>query len=176
MINAVKLAAEFIDRLPKTILSPETTDGRDPFVHPYQIEGGVGKTIITCLLRSFDTAELDEIAEQLRHHAAVVMEQFPGSLLEVVVTPQYRNMKDGIAKEPRAIPYAVEAMKRVGITAKQNSIRGGTDGALLSAKGLPTPNLSTGEHNFHSPLEWTCLEEMETAVQVVLELVKVWAE
>jgi tripeptide aminopeptidase len=175
MLNAIKVAAAFIDKLPKGSLSPETTCDREPYLHPYIIEGGVGKTVIHCLLRSFDTPELTKLADQLKSIGRDVERDFPEAQIEVAVNQQYRNMKDGIAKEPRAIPFAVEAMKRLGITAKQNSIRGGTDGALLTAKGLPTPNLSTGEHNFHSPLEWTCLEEMETAVNVVIELAKVWA-
>jgi tripeptide aminopeptidase len=176
MVNAIKLAAEFLDRLPKTTLSPETTEGREPFVHPYQIEGGVARATITMLLRSFDTPELATIAGQLERLGQSVLERFPKGKIEIAITPQYRNMKDGLGKEPRAVPAAVEAMKRLGVTAKLNSIRGGTDGTLLTAKGLPTPNLSTGEHNFHSPLEWTCLEEMQMAVNVILELVQVWAE
>ena len=176
MLNAVKVAAAFLDKLPKGSCSPETTEKRESYLHPYTIEGGVGKTTIHCLLRSFDTPELERLANQLRAMAKQVETEFPLCKIDVETKQQYRNMKDGIAKEPRAIPYAFEAMKRVGITPLLNSIRGGTDGALLTAKGLPTPNLSTGEHNFHSPLEWTCLEEMETAVRVVLELVQVWAE
>jgi tripeptide aminopeptidase len=99
----------------------------------------------------------------------------PEAKVQVSVREQYRNMRDGIAKEPRAVAFAAEAMKRAGMEPKFKSIRGGTDGALLTAKGLPVPNLSTGEHNFHSPLEWTCLEEMDAAVRVILELVQVWA-
>jgi tripeptide aminopeptidase len=95
--------------------------------------------------------------------------------VKVETRKQYRNMRDGIAKEPRAIEYAAAAVRRAGMEPKFKSIRGGTDGAQLTEKGLPTPNLSTGEHNPHSPLEWTCLEEMEAAVRVVLELVQVWA-
>jgi tripeptide aminopeptidase len=174
MMNAVKVAGAFLESMPKGQLSPETTEGREPFVHPYTIEGGVGSTTIHCLLRSFDTSELAVLAARLRDHATQTEKAFPGSKIDIAVTSQYRNMKDGLAKEPRAIPYAVEAMKRAGLTPSLNSIRGGTDGALLTAKGLPTPNLSTGEHNFHSPLEWTCLEEMETAVRVLVELIQVW--
>ena len=91
------------------------------------------------------------------------------------VAAQYRNMRDGMHKEPRAVPYALEAVRRAGLEPRELSIRGGTDGAMLTAKGLPTPNLSCGEHNPHSPLEWTCLEEMEANVRTVIELLKVWA-
>jgi tripeptide aminopeptidase len=174
MVNAVKVAAALVEKLPQGRLSPETTDARQPYVHPYRIEGGVAQTTITCLLRSFDTPELGTLADHLKSLAKDTEAAWPGAAVEVTVQPQYRNMKDGIAKEPRAIAYAVQAYERLGITPKLNSIRGGTDGALLSAKGLPTPNLSTGEHNFHSPKEWTCLEEMETAVQVGIEVVWAW--
>ena len=92
------------------------------------------------------------------------------------VTPQYRNMADGLAKEPRALAFAEEAMRRAGLEPKLTIVRGGTDGSRLTELGLPTPNLSTGEHNLHSPLEWTCLEEMETAVRVLVELAKIWGE
>ncbi len=175
MVNAVRLAAAFIDRMPQKILSPETTDGRQGFLHPYTIEGGVGKTTIHILLRDFETAELEHRAQALRDIAKTITAEHPEALIEVEIVHQYRNMRDGIAQEPRAIEYADAAVKRAGLTPKHLIIRGGTDGAQLTAKGLPTPNLSTGEHNIHSPLEWTCLEEMESAVQVLVELVQVWA-
>lgn len=175
MLNSMKVAASFLDKLPKGTCSPETTAGREPYLHPYTIDGGVGKTTIHCLIRSFDTEELPKLADILRTAAKRTLAEFPSAAIEVEIKPQYRNMKDGLGKEPRAVPFAVEAMKRVGLTATLNSIRGGTDGTMLTAKGLPTPNLSTGEHNFHSPLEWTCLEEMETAVRVLVELIQVWA-
>ena len=92
------------------------------------------------------------------------------------VTAQYRNMADGLAKEPRALAHAQEAMRRAGLEPKLTIVRGGTDGSRLTEMGLPTPNLSTGEHNIHSPLEWTCLEEMQTAVRVLIELARVWGE
>jgi tripeptide aminopeptidase len=105
-----------------------------------------------------------------------VTAEYPEAAIEVTVTPQYRNMADGLKKEPRAVAYAEEAMKRAGVTPKLTIVRGGTDGSRLTEKGLPTPNLSCGEHNLHSPLEWTCLEEMETAVRVLVELARVWGE
>ena len=111
----------------------------------------------------------------LRETARTVIRDFPEAKIAVDVHPQYRNMRDGIAKEPRAIGYADQAVKRAGLTPKHCIIRGGTDGSQLTAKGLPTPNLSTGEHSIHSPLEWTCLEEMAAAVRVLVELVQVWA-
>ena len=175
MVNAVRLAAMFIDRLPKRRLSPETTDGRAGFLHPLTIEGGTGLVKIGFLLRDFDTAQLAGQADMLREIARQVERDYPEAKVQVDVRKQYRNMRDGIAKEPRAIQYAEIATRRAGLEPKFKIIRGGTDGAMLTEKGLPTPNLSTGEHSIHSPLEWTCLEEMEAAVRVVLELVQVWA-
>ncbi len=175
MINAVRLAGLFLDRLPQRTLSPETTANRDGFLHPLTIEGGVGETRIQFLLRSFDTPELAVQAEFLREIARQVEREYPGAKVKVETRKQYRNMRDGIAKEPRAIKYAEEATRRAGLEPKFKVIRGGTDGAMLTEKGLPTPNLSTGEHNPHSPLEWTCLEEMQAAVRVVVELCQVWA-
>jgi tripeptide aminopeptidase len=175
MINSIRLAAMFLDRLPKRTMSPETTEGREGFLHPLTIEGGVAETKIQFILRSFDTAELPAQAEILREIGRQVEREHPGSKVKVETRKQYRNMRDGIAKEPRAIQYAAEAVKRAGMDPKFKIIRGGTDGAQLTEKGLPTPNLSTGEHNMHSPLEWTCLEEMEAAVRVVIELCRVWA-
>ena len=104
------------------------------------------------------------------------MEQFPGSAIEVRIVPQYRNMADGLAREPRAVEYARQAFQRLGRTPKLTIIRGGTDGSRFTELGLPTPNLSTGQHNPHSVLEWACLEEMQQAVEVLVELVKRWAE
>jgi tripeptide aminopeptidase len=175
MVNAIRLAGMFLDRLPQRTLSPESTDGRDGFLHPYQIEGGVGEAKIHILLRDFETTKLAEEADLLRELGRSVEREYPAAKIVVDVKPQYRNMRDGIAREPRAVPYAVEAVKRAGLEPKLLSIRGGTDGALLTAKGLPTPNLSCGEHTPHSPLEWTCLEEMEAAVRSLEHLVQVWA-
>jgi tripeptide aminopeptidase len=175
MVNAVRLAGMFLDRLPRRTLTPETTSDREGFIHPYLIDGGVPVTRIQCLLRDFETPKLGEQAELLRDIARQLMREYPEAKIEVEVRPQYRNMREGMGQEPRAAPYALEAVRRAGLEPKQLIIRGGTDGALLTAKGLPTPNLSCGEHNLHSPLEWTCLEEMEANVRTVIELLKVWA-
>jgi tripeptide aminopeptidase len=176
MVNAIRLAGMFLDRLPKSVLSPETTEGREGFLHPYRIEGGVAEVTLRILLRDFDTARLADRATVLRAAAATVTAEYPRASIDVKVTPQYRNMADGLAKEPRALPLAQEAMRRAGLDPKLTIIRGGTDGSRLTELGLPTPNLSTGEHNPHSPLEWTCLEEMESAVAVLVQLAKVWGE
>ncbi|MCC6418794.1 MAG: peptidase T [Gemmataceae bacterium] len=176
MVNAVRLAGAFLERLPWQALSPETTDGRAGFLHPYRIDGGVGETTLRILLRDFDTARLADHAEVLRRAAALLEAEFPRARVEIQVTPQYRNLADGLAKEPRALAFAEEAMRRAGLEPKRTIVRGGTDGSRLTELGLPTPNLSTGEHNLHSPLEWTCLEEMAIALRVVVELARVWGE
>jgi tripeptide aminopeptidase len=175
MVNAVRLAGAFLDRLPKRRMSPETTDGRDGFIHPLGIEGGVAEVKINFILRDFDTPKLAEQAEMLRAIGRQIETEFPEAAVKVETRKQYRNMKDGIAKLPQAVTFAAEAVRRAGMEPKHKIIRGGTDGSQLTEKGLPTPNLSTGEHNPHSPLEWTCLEEMEAAVRVVVELCQVWA-
>jgi tripeptide aminopeptidase len=176
MVNALKAAAAFIERLPQASLSPETTDGRDGFLHPYAISGGVAEVKLKVLLRDFVTTELATKADLLRKAAREVVAQIPGAHVEVEITKQYRNMGEGLAKEPRAVVLAQEAFRRLGRESKLTIIRGGTDGSQLTERGLPTPNLSTGEHNPHSPLEWTCLEEMTAAVEHLVQLVQVWAE
>jgi tripeptide aminopeptidase len=175
MVNAVRLAGMFLERLPRRCLTPETTDERLGFLHPYVIEGGVPKTTITFILRDFETPKLSEYAVLLRDIGQQLEREYPEAKVEVAITKQYRNMRDGMDKEPRAVPFALEAVRRAGLEAKQKIIRGGTDGAHLTALGLPTPNLSCGEHNFHSPLEWVCLEEMQANVRTVIELLKLWA-
>jgi tripeptide aminopeptidase len=126
-------------------------------------------------LRDFDTPSLANYATLLRDLGRQITTEFPRASIDVAIARQYRNMADDVAKEPRAIAYAEEAMRRAGLAPERKIIRGGTDGSRLTELGLPTPNLSTGEHNIHSPLEWTCLEEMATAVRVLVELAQVWA-
>jgi tripeptide aminopeptidase len=176
MVNAVRLAAALVERLPWQALSPETTADREGFLHPYRIEGGVAEVTMRILLRDFDTPRLADKAELVRAAARLLEAEHPRARIDVQVTPQYRNMADGLGKEPRALAFAEEAVRRAGLQPKRSIIRGGTDGSRLTEMGLPTPNLSTGEHNPHSPLEWTCLEEMQSAVKVVVELAKVWGE
>jgi tripeptide aminopeptidase len=174
MVNAVRLAGMFLDRLPRQELAPEVTADREGFLHPYRVEGGVAEVTLRVLLRDFDTPRLRDKEALLRQVAATIAAEYPRAAIEVKVTPQYRNMAEGLGKEPRAVAFAEEAMRRAGLVPKKTIVRGGTDGSRLTELGLPTPNLSTGEHNPHSPLEWTCLEEMETAVRVLVELAQVW--
>lgn len=174
MVNAIRILSEFIDALPQQRLAPETTEGRDGFMHPYHIEGGVALATARLILRDFETAALTEHADRLRDIAAELMARHPRCRIEVAIRAQYRNMRDGLGKEPRALPKAIAATKAAGLEPRVSIIRGGTDGSRLTELGLPTPNLSTGEHNPHSPLEWTCLEEMEECVRVLVELAREW--
>ncbi|MFO0970083.1 MAG: peptidase T [Gemmataceae bacterium] len=176
MVNAIRIAGAFLDRLPRLALAPEVTAERDGFLHPYKIEGGVAEVALRILLRDFDTRKLAEKAQVLRDVAATLKAEYPRAQIDVVVTPQYRNMAEGLVKEPRALTLAEEAMRRAGLEPKLTIVRGGTDGSRLTELGLPTPNLSCGEHNLHSPLEWTCLEEMATASRVLVELARLWGE
>lgn len=176
MINAIRLAGVFLTRMPWQRLSPETTCDRDGFLHPYVLEGGVPEAKIRILLRSFNAAELKDQAKILRNIAATIMTEFPGAKVDVKTKKQYRNMVEHLHKEPRAVDLAAKAIKKAGMEPVFQSIRGGTDGSRLSEIGLPTPNLSVGMHNFHSPLEFACLEQMESAVKVLIELAALWGK
>ncbi len=176
MSNALKAAASLIAKLPRGRLSPETTDEKDGFLHPYQIEGGVAEVVVRVLLRDFETSALRDQAELLRRLGELVETEFPGTHVEVDVRRQYRNLGDGLKAEPRAVQLAADAHHQLGRSPKLSSIRGGTDGSLLTEKGLPTPNLSSGQHNPHSPLEWACLHEMVQAVELLCKLVQIWRE
>ncbi|MFN4259443.1 MAG: peptidase T [Gemmataceae bacterium] len=176
MVNAIRLAGMFLDRLPQRILSPETTADRAGFLHPYRIEGGVADVTLRILLRDFDTPKLNDEAELLRAIARIISAEFPEAKIDIDITKQYRNMAEGLTKEPRAVAFAEQAMRRAGLEPKHAIVRGGTDGSRLTEMGLPTPNLSTGEHLIHSPYEWTSLEEMQTAARVLIELAQVWAD
>lgn len=174
MINAIRLAGLFISRMPTKGLSPETTSDREGFMHPYVLKGGVDEVKLRIILRSFDSTDLPKQAKMLQDVADSIEAEFPKAKVDITVTKQYRNMVEALKREPRAVKLAAEAMRAAGVEPTFNSIRGGTDGSRLSEMGLPTPNLSTGMHNFHSPLEYACLEEMETAVAVLVELAQLW--
>lgn len=174
MVNSLRILSRFIDALPREQLSPETTDGRDGFLHPYVMEGGVAQSTARIILRDFETEKLAEYASLLNQIAERLRAENPCATIEIKISQQYRNMGDGLQNEPRAVAKAVQAMQAVGIEPKLSIIRGGTDGSLLTAAGLPTPNLSTGQHNPHSPREWTSVEEMQTAVDVLVQLAIAW--
>ncbi|HAK94740.1 MAG TPA: peptidase T [Planctomycetes bacterium] len=174
MRNAVRIAGRFLESMPWQTLAPEVTSGRDGFMHPYVIEGGVPEVKIKVLLRSFVTAELAGQARLLRTIARAVEAEFPEAAIDVAVKKQYRNMREHLAREPRAVALAARAIEAAGLAPELKSVRGGTDGSRLSEMGLPTPNLSVGMHNFHSKLEFACLEQMQSAVRVLLGLARLW--
>lgn len=174
MINAIRAVGTFISKMPAE-LSPERTDGRDGFLHPYVLEGGVANAKLKVLLRDFDSAKLNKYADILKSLARETETECEGCKVSVDVQKQYRNMADGLVDEPRAVEFALEAHKRLGREANQTIIRGGTDGSRLTELGLPTPNLSSGQHNIHSPLEWACLDEMVAAGEIGIEILKIWA-
>ncbi|HVP40242.1 MAG TPA: peptidase T [Candidatus Saccharimonadales bacterium] len=176
MINSIKVAADFVNRLPKGGLSPETTEGREGFVHPYVVDASVDRTSVKFLIRDFATpglADKEALLEKLARETAAA---WPGASVSVKVEESYRNMKEVLDQHPRVVEYAREAIHRVGLAAQETPVRGGTDGARLSFMQLPTPNLFAGEHNFHSRLEWVSAQDMEKAVEVIVELAKVWEE
>jgi tripeptide aminopeptidase len=176
MINAIKVAADFVHRLPHDRLSPETTDGHDGFVHPYVQQSGVDRTTVKLIIRDFDTrglVEKEALVEALARDAAA---GFPGARVDVAIDEQYRNMRAVLDRYPDVVAAAQEAIRRCGLPVVTRSIRGGTDGSRLSFMGLPTPNLFAGEHNFHSRLEWVSRQDMERAVDVIVAVCRVWEE
>ncbi|MBE9464517.1 peptidase T [Dyadobacter subterraneus] len=174
--NALKIAGEILAALPKDSLSPETTEGKEGFIHPGHIEGIQEKVVIDFIVRDFDEAGLHEKEALLKSILDQVMTNYPNSKSEFKVTEQYRNMKEILAKYPQVIDNATEAMKRSGLNPITRSIRGGTDGSRLSFMGLPCPNIFAGEHAFHSRLEWVSVQDMEKAVEVIVNLAQVWEE
>jgi tripeptide aminopeptidase len=177
MVNAIKLAADFISRLPAETLSPETTAGYEGYLHPYQVDASVDRTSVRLLVRDFVTAGLKEkeaFVERLAREVIAPLGSRAG--LEIAVEESYRNMREVLDGQPDVIARARVAIRRAGLEPIERPIRGGTDGSRLSFMGLPTPNLFTGEHSFHSRLEWTSRGEMEKAVEVIVGLSGVWAE
>jgi tripeptide aminopeptidase len=176
MVNSVKLAARLLERLPADGLSPETTAGRQGYVHPMAIEGGVEETTIRFIVRDFDGAQLEAHEALLRRLADELAASEPRARVSVAVQRSYRNMKEYLAPYPRALLAAEEAVRRTGLTPRKAAIRGGTDGARLSEEGLPTPNLFTGAHDYHSVREWISVQDMGAATATLIHLVQVWAE
>jgi tripeptide aminopeptidase len=176
MVNAIKVAAEFIARLPKDKLSPETTEAYEGFVHPYMMDAGVERTSVKLLVRDFKTAKLHEMENFVEQLAMDAQAACPGSSFEIKVEESYRNMKEVLDHHPDVVENACEAFRRAGMQPKIEPIRGGTDGSRLSFMGLPTPNIFAGEHNFHSRYEWISTSDMHKAVEVIIELCQVWEE
>src|SRR5437870_3845338 len=176
MVSAMKLAAEFIHRLPRHGMSPETTDEYEGYVHPHTLQGAVERSTLKLLLRDFSMKGLDDKAKLLTELAEEIVRPYPSASVEITVEEQYRNMKEVFEQHPEVIEHARKGMERAGVTPRLHQIRGGTDGARLSFMRLPTPNLFAGQHNIHSRLEWTSVQDMEKAVEVIVGLCQVWAE
>ncbi len=176
MVNAIKLAAWIVERLPQDDLSPETTEGRRGFVHPTRIAGTTAEAELRFIARDFDAGKLEEHEQLLRSLADDLATEEPRAQVTVTVEESYRNMKEFLDAEPAVTEAADEAARRTGMEPWREPIRGGTDGAMLSARGLLTPNIFTGAHQFHSVLEWASVQDMATSAATIVELVKLWAE
>jgi tripeptide aminopeptidase len=176
MEHAIKIAAAIIERLPKNTCAPETTEGREGFLHPIGISGALEKTTLGFIVRDFTEAGLTEKEALLERIVKEVMQNFPHSTYRLEIKQQYRNMKQVIDRHPEIIDNAMEAIRRAGLTPVKTSIRGGTDGSRLSFMGLPCPNIFAGEHAFHSRLEWVSVQDMEKAMQTIVRLAAIWEE
>lgn len=176
MVSALKIAAEVVARLPKEVLSPETTSGKEGFIHPTEIKGGVDQAEIGFIIRDHDTTKLLEYEDILRRLVADVVAVYPGAAYTFKVNEQYRNMKEVLDQYPEVMAVGMEAIERVGLTPERRSIRGGTDGSRLSFMGLPCPNVFAGGHAFHGKMEWVSRQDMEKAVQTILHIAYIWQE
>lgn len=176
MESALKIAAEIVANLPKETLSPETTEGKEGFIHPVGISGAVEEASVSFIIRDFTEEKLHEHETFLKSIMEKVLENYPNSKAIFEVHEQYRNMKEILDQYPHVTAYALEAIERAGIPAKQMSIRGGTDGSRLSFMGLPCPNIFAGEHAFHGKHEWVSVQDMEKAVETIVNLCCIWEE
>ncbi len=176
MINAIRCAGDFIHSLPRTECTPETTCNRDGFIHVHDLRGGVGQCDVELILRSFDESQLDDFADRVTLLANEAAARLPGIQVQITRRRQYRNLAMGLIKMPEVVDLAEQAYHNLGRACVRAIVRGGTDGSQLTEKGLPTPNLSSGQHNIHSVLEFACLEEMVAAGEHVIELAKLWSQ
>jgi tripeptide aminopeptidase len=176
MVNAIKLAATFISQLPQDRLSPETTEGHEGYVHPYVLDATVDRTSVKLLIRDFTADGLEEKESLVEQLARDVVAPYPQASVEIRIAESYRNMKEILEGYPDVVDAAREAIRRSGLAPIERPIRGGTDGSRLSFMGLPTPNLFAGEHNFHSRHEWVSAQDMDKAVETIVNLCRVWEE
>lgn len=176
LVNSMKVAGAFIDALPKNGWSPETTEGREGFVHPTSIKGELETTVITFIIRDHDTTKLEKYETALKAILDDTVRQYKGVTSTFEIVQQYRNMKEVIQTVPFVTDNAIEAMTRAGVTPKPVIIRGGTDGSRLSFMGLPCPNLFTGEMAIHSKHEYVSIQDMQKAVYTMVELISIWEE
>ncbi len=176
MVNSIKVAATFLELLPKENLSPETTDKREGYVHPTSVNGNESQTVVKFIIRDFEADKLKEYENYLKSLVETAVARHPGSSYEFEVIEQYRNMKYVLDQHPEVEANAIESLNRLGIKPIRSSIRGGTDGSRLSYMGLPTPNLFAGGHNFHAYTEYVCIQDMEASVKNIVTLSQVWEE
>ncbi len=176
MESAIKILSDVISSLPADCLSPESTDSKEGFIHPVSISGSVEQAEGRFILRAFNDEELTANGELLDATVQNIIEDFPNSTYELEIFEQYRNMKQVLDQYPKVIQYGIEAIKRTGIVPKKQSIRGGTDGSRLSFMGLPCPNIFAGEHAFHGKQEWASVQDMEKAVETIVNIAAIWEE
>jgi len=176
MINSIRVASRFMEMLPKNTLCPETTEGREGFVHCVAFNGMEEKTVLKFIIRDFIDEKLKEFERYLENLLESVVNDYPGARYEFQVQEQYRNMKYVLDQYPEVEANALEALKRLGIPPIQSAIRGGTDGSRLSYMGIPTPNLFAGGHNFHAATEWVAVQDMEMSVRNIVTLANVWED
>jgi tripeptide aminopeptidase len=174
LLNSQRIAAEFIDLLPKDRLTPETTEGREGYIHLHGIAGSVEQTVLKLLVRDFTVEGLKEKEEMMKSFLEVLRLKYPLLTYVFSIEESYRNMKYILDQHPQVTEYAFDAIERTGLAPRKGLIRGGTDGARLSSMGLPTPNIFTGGHNFHSKKEWISVQDMEKAVESIVHLVALW--
>ena len=174
--NALKIAADLLATLPKDTLSPETTEGKDGFIHPGHLEGNQDRAMLDFIIRDFAAAGLHQKEQYLQTLLTDVLTRYPNSTGKLTVTEQYRNMKEVLDQHPAVVENALEAIRRAGLVPERRSIRGGTDGSRLSFMGLPCPNIFAGEHAFHSRQEWVSVQDMEKAAEVIVNIARVWEE
>jgi tripeptide aminopeptidase len=176
MVNALKIAGDVLASLPRAELSPETTEGKQGFIHPVRVDGIAEKATIDFIIRDFVTGGLKKKEDFLLSIVEMVMDNYPAATFEFKVTEQYRNMKEVLDQHPQVVAFAREAIERSGLAVKMESIRGGTDGSRLSFMGLPCPNLFAGEQAIHSKLEFISVQDMNKAVETIVHLTAIWEE
>ena len=175
MQSAIKIAGKILDRLPVE-LSPENTEGKQGFIHPVSVNGSVEEAVIDFIIRDFEDEKLAAHADVIREIAEQVLQNFPDASFTLQISAQYRNMKQVLGQHPQVIEYGIEAIKKAGLKPRLQSIRGGTDGSRLSFMGLPCANIFAGEHAFHSKQEWVSVQDMQKAVDTILNLCQIWEE
>jgi tripeptide aminopeptidase len=176
MESSIKILAEILDSLPKDTLTPEATHQKEGFIHPVSMNGQVEEAEAQFIIRDFTDERLTEHGQFLEETVKKVMTHYPKSTYELNIKAQYRNMKQVLDQHPKIVQYGIEAIERAGVVPKQQSIRGGTDGSRLSFMGLPCPNIFAGEHAFHSKQEWVSVQDMEKAVQTIINIACIWEE